>query len=530
MSSEFTVGCARWLYLTLGNDPQLTQMPIWYQPAYVGINLGRKDLRITTAEAKDAARILGLTHYALGTAEPGKLSFQVYELSGKALGAPIVLTGDEAAITAALPQAANAMRERLGLPAATIAPPVETPAELTLAGRVPFRPGDNITEEDAEGLRKLSQKSVLGGMLYFRTNLRAEKNPEGVSTRATRLAQLAGDNPIVFSEIVPFYPAPAIVATVQKLAAQYPKNAPLAAARAVTAPTREAQVAAAEDVVRNAPSNPDSWNLLAIKLRALAGDERRGRTADQISEEKWNKLNTIYGRSLAVIRYANQLDPRSANDALVLSQAALFAGAEEEAQKALETAFTLGAKRHRVSEIVSWALELNAPKWGGSQELLEKTANRVTKLPFVDVPEIISTMSVLEKKGYPAQAEALAKRVVAEAQKSSAANPKDSRAYEHQRIALTLLKRYPEALEATLQFVKLRPRDTDARIALAEAYQMADKPNEALTQAQEIVKFFPSIARTQILVAEILVQQKRFAEAVPPALAAAKLVPNTQTL
>ena len=231
-----------------------------------------------------------------------------------------------------------------------------------------------------------------------------------------------------------------------------------------------------------------------------------------------------------MIRYATQLDPRSANDALVLSQAALFAGAEEEAQKALETAFTLGAKRHRVSEIVSWALELNAPKWGGSQELLEKTANRATKLPFVDIPEMISTMSVLEKKDFPAQAETLAKQVVVEAQKQSAANPKDSGAYEHQRLALTLLKRYPEALEATLQFVKLRPRDTDARIALAEAYQLAGKPNEALAQAQQIVKFFPSIPRTQILVAEILVKQKRLAEAVAPALEAAKLIPNTQTL
>ena len=71
----------------------------------------------------------------------------------------------------------------------------------------------------------------------------------------------------------------------------------MAAARAATAPTREAQVAAAEDVVRNAPRNPDSWNLLAIKLRALAGDERRGRTADQISGEKWDKLNDIYAPS-----------------------------------------------------------------------------------------------------------------------------------------------------------------------------------------------------------------------------------------
>ncbi len=191
LSPDFSTGCSRWLHLQVSSDLQFTQTPAWYQGEYVRINLGRNDLRITTKEAKEAIETLGVTHYALGTAEPGKLSFQVYTKDAKPVGEPVILTGDEAAIVAALPEAANALRQRLALPSATIAPPVETPQELALIGRVPLLTGDDLTEPDATGLHNLSQKSLLGGLLYLSTYLRAEKNPDGASGRAVRLLKMA---------------------------------------------------------------------------------------------------------------------------------------------------------------------------------------------------------------------------------------------------------------------------------------------------------------------------------------------------
>ncbi len=524
---DFSTGCARWLFLQVGAAPALSQTPAWYQAEYVRINLGRKDLRITPKEGKDAARILGVTHYALGNTEPGKLTFQIYDRAGTTLGEPIVLTGDEAAITAALPQAANTIRQRLGLPQASLEPPIESPQELALVGRVPLLPGDDLTEADATGLQKLSQKSALAGLLYLSTYSRAMKSPEATTPKAAQLTKLANDNFIVLAEIVRADPSSYSLGRIIPLSKQYPESALLAEARVSTDGVKEAKLISAEAAVRNAPNNPNHWIVLANILGSLGGQERRARTADQITSEKWEKLTDIYGRWLAVARQAVYLDPKSSVAALELAKAATFAGESAEAQKALESAFQLGGGRRGAPLIVSWSLEMNAPKWGGSLELLAKTADRAAKLPIVDIYQTTTIMETLASRGFSKQAAKMAGTILQEAPKRLQENPNLVIVYECQLRAFSLLGRYIEALEATKRFVELRPRDTQAHFLLVEAYQEADKTKEALAEARKIVKAFPNYPRPQSMMAHLLVKQNKFAEAIAPARAAAKMMQSS---
>src|SRR5690349_6237422 len=64
--AAFGAGCGRWLHLAAAGQPYFDRTPQWWAGDHIRTSLKRKDLRLTAADAPQVARILGITHLAVG--------------------------------------------------------------------------------------------------------------------------------------------------------------------------------------------------------------------------------------------------------------------------------------------------------------------------------------------------------------------------------------------------------------------------------------------------------------------------------
>jgi tetratricopeptide (TPR) repeat protein len=513
---SFATGCARWLYLTLGGAKDLPQTPVWYQGQQLQLHLERHDLRLTPEEGKQGAALLGTTHYAVGTAEAGKITFQVHDRDGKTVGEPVVLAGNETQILAGLPEAANTLRQRLGLAKLRFHIPTETPKEIALVGHVPMVPALDLSETDAQDLHRLAMHSALGNLLYVGTTLRAERDPEPYDSRVKRLIEQAGDNPLVLAELaLRDINSPELLKAMEKATQAGANTLSLAYCVLYLKHTPADEMRAMENIIRCAPNNSATWVRLERILSERASAIRKGRTMDLISGSEWQQLSSFYERAYVAACEATRLNPESGECYHVLMNAATFAGDRALANEALEQGVGRSMRRGGSADIIEAAMEFSDPKWGGSPDKKRQIAERAATLKAINLPRAVAVMEVLASYDYIPQAYQLAETILVEADRRLQLDPNDIVAHDARKAALGRTGKKKESLEEAKRCVALRPKDVFEQYQLALGYRNAHEYDAAITQLEKLIAFDPKYSTYQDLISDLLIKQKRMNEALP---------------
>ena len=522
----FATGCARWLFLTMGGAHDLPQTPMWYQGDKVQIQLERKDLCLTPEEGRKAAAMLGATHYATGTLEENRMVFQVYDREGKAVGEPVTLLGNAAQIVAGLPEAARALRGRLGLGEKTFSPPTETPEELALAGRIPVLPDLNLSETEAMGLHKMAMHSALGNLLYLGTTLRAERDPEPYEDRVKRLLTQAKENHLVLAELAYHWHSPEVTSAIKTATMQGADTLSLSFCLLQLPHNPKEHLSLAEKLVQYAPNNSEAWWQLSHALSQTGQAIRKGRTADMLTAKDSEQLTPIYNQWYATACQAVLLNPKSGAGYGELAAAATFVGDRYLARAAMEQGIERAMRRRGVPEVFSSAMEFNDPKWGGSIDKKKQIAERAATLKVSDLLRSVGVMEVLAEYDYIPQAHKLGDTILEVADHRLQLDPSDIVAHDARKAALARTGRKPEALKEAQRCLELRPNDAFEKYQLVESYRNLHQYDQATLVLQKLITEFPKEGRYRNLIVDLLIQQKRFSEALPQARLAVELDPQ----
>lgn len=527
---NFADGCSRWLFLNSGHDLALAQTPSWYLLGILPGQLRRADLRLGPEEARRATAWVGTTHYAVGAAEPGKISFQVHGPDGKPVGAPIELTGDESAMLAALPAAANQLRNRMGLAEARIAPPQETAADMKLLGRLRATPSADIAEKDVAALRQVCPRSAVANLIYFNVMPNAEPDPEDRAAVARRLLQLAPGNLIALAEVARDRVLPDLKTQLDPIAASDANNYLLLFSRMNVPDNDHPPIGLSLRLIDTAPRNSEAWLWQASSQGITSAVKRQGRTVGQISDKQWETLNQLYAHYRATATKALSLNPRSIRAAIEVGWAAIASGDQETAYHAIELCFQLLEHQHGADRVADLALEAYHPKWGGSPELLQKAATRLVALRVASLEDATAVAESLAEHRFQKEAQQRARAIVQTTEARLKADPNDFRAHYARREALGILGRGAEKVAAARRCAALRPRDVAERLTLIDTLKALKRPDEAIAEAQRFARDLPQEAQAHFALCEALFVREKYRDAVEPARQAVALKPQNHRM
>ena len=495
-TGDFGAGCGRWLFFTVGGQPQLGRTPLWSEVERVQRELGKPNLRLALPDAVKMNGILGATHVAVGTitgsAAHCTLSYRLWAVPhGKALGAPLVVSGTESQVLDRLPNLARQMAQRLGVTAPHIPGSVGARSgDLILAGQVPWGPTESPSAAQTASLRALAAHWPLAALLALDVGLRGDPQ---LPALAHALLTEAPDNPFGYSQLGyvqasslrPFH-----VALAARLR-QSPNNYLLAHAcvwwgRA--SGDRRGEYLAAVQTARDAPGNPDAWLALGFTLADQAERLRRSRTADALSAPEWQSLNTVYPRWLAAVSRAARLDPRYGHAWSRVAQAATFAGQSAVADRAFWNALRLDPDH---ADVFDWGLQMYQQKWGGDPVTLGKVATLAAADHYPTVGEAITVANDLEEAGFPDQAKSLLDGVIADARTAAQRAPNDADAHWTLAAALKQRHRPAEAIPEYQAAVLLKPKDAALHHEYAEALHDQSRSAEAIAEYQTALRLTP---------------------------------------
>ena len=384
--ATFGVACGRWLDLIAAGQPELGRTPYWESRDRARQEMGRADFRLTPAQAGLLSGMTGATHAACGTITgiPSRctLTYGLYALpGGKPLGPPLVQTGAEQQVIAALPGMAKALDLRLGVRTPRIPASVAlSPAELTQIERI----GEESAASDADllALSCLSARSPLAGMYYVGTRASDDQVLLGGMVKAL-LTQLPA-NTLVLSHLGYAEPGAlrAYAAPVRALLGRYPGSSLFAHTEVWEQRiwgTRSGEWQAARRSSRDAPSDPDAWLSRAATLANIAEDLRQSRLANDLSASDWAALRRLYGQQEQAALQATALDPRYGRAWLRLAEAATFSGDSVRANAAFSKALALDTDKQGV---YFWGLQMYQPKWNGDAAALGRIAALAAAEPW----------------------------------------------------------------------------------------------------------------------------------------------------
>ncbi|MBV9851746.1 MAG: hypothetical protein JO250_18915, partial [Armatimonadetes bacterium] len=392
---DFGAGCGRWLFFTVGGPPELGQTPLWSEVERARMELGKSDLRLALPDAVRLGGALGVTHVAVGTiagsAAHCTLSYQIWAVPhGRAVGGPFVVAGTQAQVLARLPALARQMAHHLGVAAPRVPAAVGArPADVVLAGQVPWGPEETPNSAQAAALQSLSARWPLAALLALNTGLRGDQKLPFV---ANALLTQAPDNPLGYAQLGYVQPAAlrpysAVLAAYRR---RFPNNYALAHADVWwgrESKNPQAEHTAALQTARDAPRNPDAWLTLGYTLSDEAARVRKGRTVGMISAQEWQYLDTVYARWLAAVSRAARLDPRYGRAWARIAEAATFDGQSAIADRAFWNALRWDPDH---ADVYGWGLEMYQEKWGGDPMTLAKVAGLAAADHYPTVGEAVS--------------------------------------------------------------------------------------------------------------------------------------------
>lgn len=504
-AAEFGSGCAAWLQMTVGGQPQLGQTPFWSALDRARAEMHRPDLRLSAAQAVRLAPKLGVTDAAVGTLHGAgprlSLTFRLLHVpSGTPVGPPVTLAGTQAQIVAGLPQMARTLAWRLGVTAPSIpASAGLTPAECRLLGEVRWQ--NTLIDTQQAALDAAAAHSPLAGLI--RLNLMSRRTHAHFNRAVRALLAQAGGNPLVWGE-VGWQKDSALLPDAFRLsafAARYPGSYNLAIAETScfrAAGDRPAELRAAARVIQDAPRSPDGWLTYARTVSDAASDLRQGRVYDALSPEESRRLGLLYPRWEAAAARAVQLDPAYAHAWERLAQAATFTSDTAVADHALQTALALGGDK---AGLYQWALEMYQPKWGGDPAKLSRFTQLAASDTTLDITGVLSVSGELYYSGSPELYKKMLGDFITRRRAFLSGHPDNGQAHEDVAEALGFLGSEPEALAEYQTAAALLPDDAVAQFGLGDfLFHLGDSSGkserytQALAPLQNAVRLDPDDA------------------------------------
>lgn len=494
--THFGGGCAEWLQVAVGGQPQFGQTPLWDSLDRARVEMGRPDLMLSPRQALALAPILGVTHAAVGTlrgAEPHlTLKYQFYQLpAGTRAGDPITLSGTKAQIAAGLPQMARILVKQLhGEPAAVPAAADLVPDDLQFLGEVRWRTTP-YTDLQRSQIEALSLHDPAAGILNL--NRRGGGHPADFHSASETLLAQAGNNPLVWGVITKRDNWLLLTHAVQlsALAARYPGSGILAAAetyRARIAQNHAAEMLAATRLVQDAPRNPEGWLISATTTASVAGDVRQGRVYGALSSSDARYLSRLYAQAEAADKQAVQLDPHFAAGWQNLAISATFNSDAALADHALETALALSRDK---ADVYGWALEMYQPKWSDEPAKLDRFAHLAAADTSLTVDDVLRVSRHLKSSGYPELGTKLLADFIARKQLLLASAPENGQEHFETAVALDGAGDHIGALTEYQKAAALFPKNASIQYHLGKELSASGDLTGAETALRQAIKLDP---------------------------------------
>ena len=531
--TTFGVACGRWLDLIAAGQPELGRTPLWEARGRARQEMGRADFRLTARQAAPLAGMTGATHAACGTISGTSarctLTYGLYALpGGKPIGPPLVQTGSESRIVAALPGLAKALDSRLGVQTPRIPASVALSAsELTQVETI----GDESVASDADllTLSRLSARSPLAGTYYVNTRADYDQVLLGGMVK-TLLTQLPA-NTLVFSHVGYVEPGALrpYTASTQALIGRYPTNALLAHAEVWEQRVwgnRTGEWQATQRVCRDAPLAPDSWLTRSATLGSIAQDLRQGRLANDLTPADWATLGRLYGQQEAAALQATALDPRDGHAWHVLAQAATFSSDSTRADAAFRKALALDANK---VEVYGWGLQMYQPKWGGSPAMLGRVSSLAAAEAWDNSEAATSIAQALGSAGDTSEATQVLSAYVTRQRAVVAKAPADAVGHWDLAAALAAQKTTQSLRESSLEYrtaAHLMPNSPAIHHWLGDVLDQRNRPAEAIAEYRHALALDPFDAAVHFALGFLLKHERHFSEALPEFRLAMRLDPR----
>lgn len=531
--ATFGAACGRWLDLIAAGQPELGRTPYWEARSRARLEMGRADFRLTPAQAVPLAGMTGATHAACGTitGAPSRctLTYGLYALpGGQPVGPPLVQTGTEQQVAAALPGMAKALDARLGVHAPRLPPSVAlSPAELTQMEMIGAE--DTVSDADLLALSRLSARSPLAGMYYVGTRASDDQVLLNGMVK-TLLAQLPA-NTLVLSHLGYTEPGAlrAYAAPTQALIGRYPANSLLAHTEIWEQRiwgTRAGEWQAAQRICRAAPRDPDSWLSRAYTLGNIAEDLRQSRLANDLSASEWTTLRRLYGQQEQATLQATTLDPHYGHAWIELAEAATFSGDSGQADAAFGKALALDTNKQ---EVYSWGLQMYQPKWGGSAASLDRVAALAVAEPWGSSNGATSAAEALGSAGYKAEAAQVLSAFIARQRAVVAKAPADALEHWDLAAALAAQKTSPSLREASLEYriaEHLMPNAPAIHHWLGDVLDQRHRMAEAIAEYRKALALDPFDSTVHFALGFDLKHERRFPETLTELRLAMRLDPR----
>ena len=531
--SLFGEACGRWLDLIAAGQPELGQTPFWEARGRCRRELNRANFQLSLRQAVLLASMTGATHAACGTltGTPAgcTLTYGLYALPGGApVGPPLVSTGTEAQVVAALPGLARALDVRLNIPAPRIPAAVGlTAAELIQAEAI----SDQATASDADllTLSRLSARSPLAGM-YYADSRAAYDQVLLTGMVKTLLTQLPA-NTLVLSHLG--YAEPGALrpyaAANRALFERYPASALLAHTDAWEQRLwgdRAGEWRSALRVCRNAPHDPASWLTRSATLENISEDLRQGRLANDLSASDWAVLNKIYAQQEASALRTTALDPLDGHAWNGLAQTATFLGDPVQAEAAYQKSLALDSDKE---EVYDWGLQMYQPKWGGDPAALRRIAALAAAEPWDNSSDAVYVASSLDGAGFKAESAQVLTNYITRQRAVTAKLPLDAAAHWSLAAALAAQKTPVSLREATLEYrtaEHFMPNAPAVHRWLADVLDQRHHAKDAVAEYRQAIALNPFDAATHLDLGFLFKREQRFPEALPELQLALRLDPH----
>lgn len=372
-AGELGAGCSRWLQLFVAGQPEFGKTNLFFALGQIAEEMGRKDLRITRREARTLAWRLGATHAVVsevsGNGASCALTYTVVAVdSGQTVREPVRIVGSPTQIVSALPKAARQLCAALGAPSPGYIPvPQDTPADLRLAGRLPWPPDERISRADLDAMDEGQRRSALLTLLLL-INRGQVQEFSLVGDIGENLIAKAPGNPMALAELARVSSfagaerARSFEDRIRKRLKETPNHYLWNAALVYSLRQDEEYpqaVEAAGQAVRCSIRSPMAWRLLESTLARWDAFIRKGRVAAELTDDDLQLEHELAVASLAILRKAQQID-RDARVYVNISSWAAFAG---DARLADESFWKAVRQAPDDPSTLEWGLQLYHPKW-----------------------------------------------------------------------------------------------------------------------------------------------------------------------
>ena len=367
---NFGHGCGQYLHFYAAGQPEFGKTNFIESRSWmVGLNY-KDNLMLTPEEAPAATVIQGTTHVAVGDmkVEGDKLTLTYKLLSepdGKAVGEPIVVSGNQEQIAKSLPDIARRLAVSLGVKNPAVPGRMNlTASELTsIASDFRYElcaPAEAIALKDPYAAIYAAFNGEIRSMTLEAKILRTAL--EAAPTNTMLWASMLGAHPRYVTNLISKY---------DDLRKKYPKNSLLAMAQVDWDHFKEKyedEVGPATRAVAAAPNSESTHMSRRNALYDATDSLRQGRYWADIEPEVAAKLGPMYAEIRKECEWATKLNPNDGEAWAKLCQAQTFLGDTDAAHTSLAKAIELDGDHH---EVIHEGLMLNNKKWGGTDEAYE---------------------------------------------------------------------------------------------------------------------------------------------------------------